>query len=802
MILMRRILLASLVLMSAACCKAQLVINEVMQSNVECLMDDINEFPDSWVELYNAGTDAVNLSLYKIGITDAVSEAWQLPSQTVASHQYVVIYCDKESNGRHTDFRLDSGKNGAVYLFQNGTLSDSYTKIPKMLAPDISYGLEKDGTGKPNFMLTATPGSPNHGGVSADILPEPIFSFTGSVLSQSAARQLTLSLPAGVPEGTVIRYTLNGTTPTLASPLYSSPLSITKNTVVRARLFCSGWQSPTATTHSYLILGRDVTLPVVSIVTADKYFNDNRVGIYVDGTYNSSKKNYEYDWRRPINIEFFENAGSQSVINQLCETRVQGGATRSNQLKSLAVYANKRFGTKRFSYEFFPDQRPGMTEYKSFLLRNAGNDFDYLYMRDAIIQRAMASHCDLDWQAWRPAIVFINGTYKGMLNIRERSNEDNIYTNYDGLEDIDMLENWNDLKTGTKDNWTAFQTFYTEHGHTYDEYNKLMDCTEFINMFIMDMYFNNQDWPGNNICMWRPTEEGGRWRFVAKDTDFGLGLYNSSYAYKTIQWLYNPSYDSNRAWANTYDATRLFRRLMEDADFYREFIDRTCIYMGDFLNEKGVRAVWDPMYEQIRTEYPYHRKLINEWWPNYSSELSQAQRWLKNRTADYYTQLGNYYSLNSPIVMKINADAQASALAGVDIQFNGVTLSSGVFDGKFFAGRKITLKGSPKADVHDGVMPYNVDKWTVTLQTSTGKTVTDYPGNTLEITMPSCYSMVVEANLAVADGISEVVDDDDEMSASRAGYAGAYNLQGMRLSDEVQRSHRGIIIRNGRKIVR
>ena len=30
---------------------AQLIINELMQSNIDCVMDDINEFPDSWVEL-------------------------------------------------------------------------------------------------------------------------------------------------------------------------------------------------------------------------------------------------------------------------------------------------------------------------------------------------------------------------------------------------------------------------------------------------------------------------------------------------------------------------------------------------------------------------------------------------------------------------------------------------------------------------------------------------------------------------------------------------------------------------------
>ena len=56
-----------------------LVINELMQSNIDCIMDDINEFPDSWVELFNTGTEPVNIAEYKIGITRADSAAWMLP---------------------------------------------------------------------------------------------------------------------------------------------------------------------------------------------------------------------------------------------------------------------------------------------------------------------------------------------------------------------------------------------------------------------------------------------------------------------------------------------------------------------------------------------------------------------------------------------------------------------------------------------------------------------------------------------------------------------------------------------------
>ena len=84
---------------------AQIVINEIMQSNIDCIMDDMNEFPDSWVELYNNSSQSVNLSNFKIGLTDDSGKAWRLPSKTLNSHSYALVYCDKEGSGFHTDFR-------------------------------------------------------------------------------------------------------------------------------------------------------------------------------------------------------------------------------------------------------------------------------------------------------------------------------------------------------------------------------------------------------------------------------------------------------------------------------------------------------------------------------------------------------------------------------------------------------------------------------------------------------------------------------------------------------------------------
>ncbi|MBQ9215668.1 MAG: CotH kinase family protein [Prevotella sp.] len=735
----------------------QLVINELMQSNVDCIMDDLNDFPDSWVELYNAGSTGVDLSNYRLGLSDKAEEAWHLPSVMVGSKQYVLIYCDKEAQSLHTNFRLESGKGGAVYLFEGSTVADKVTDMAKQPSPNIAYGRKTDGSSEWGYQLEPTPNAANCGATSSQLLGDPVFSEQGRVIT-GGSFTLKLSVPEGSPAGTEIRITTDGSEPTAQSTLYTDPISLNSTLTVRARLFCAGWLSPRSVTQSYIFFSRNQTLPLISIVTDKRYLSDPKIGIYVDGSYESGKKNYEHNWRRPMNIEYFETSGQPSEINQLCEARIAGGATRGAALKTLAVYANKRFGKKHLEYEFFPDQKPGLREFKSVMLRNSGNDFDYLYMRDPIVQRTMASRRDLDWQAWRPAIIYINGQYKGMLNIRERSNEDNIWSNYDKLEDIDMIENWKELKEGTWDNYNLLMAFCNAHNHTMAEYDKLIDCSEYADLMLMHLYFNNVDTPGNNWMMWRPRAEGGRWRFVAKDCDYTMGLYGDPVTYKIINWLYNPNYDYGKNWgANRYEATRIFRRLMEDTDFFNMFIDRACIYMGDFLNERGIREVWDPMYNMVRSELDSHRKLyqVNQWWPpSYSDEVSKARNWITQRTKIFYNQLGDYYKLGTGVRMSVNKTVDNPE--EMEITFNGYRLTKGSFDGQFFADREVTLEAkAPEGKVVKG--------WSVVNVSSSGAVSTQVEGSTYSFLMPECSSLNINVILADADdpsGISTITEQE------------------------------------------
>lgn len=666
-----------------------LQINEVMQSNIDCIMDDCNEFPDGWIEFYNNSENCINLRDYRLGIKREASSAWQMPDVEIAPYELTLIYADKENKGCHAPFRLETGKGCALYVFDaRGEMMDSLVIAKKQPAPNIAYGRLTEGDEEWGYQYLPTPGTKNCRQLCTEILDAPLFSVAGQVFTEQAEVDLALSMPEGTPQGIEIRYTTDGSEPTQESPLYAGTIHIDHTMTVRAKAYGEGYLSARSATQSYIFLGREMTLPLISITTDDRYLNDSTLGIIV---------NCHENWRRPINLEYFEAEGCPSALNQLCETRMQGGASRNWEVKSMALYAHKRFGEKRFGYEFFPEQRPGQDNYKSLLLRNAGNDCYYLYIRDALIQRSMASCVDLDWQAWQPAIVYINGKYNGMLNIRERSNADNIYTNYDGLEDIDMVENWTELKEGSIDSFYQFYDFFHESLHSLEEYSQILDIEEFINYMIMEIYYNNMDFPHNNVMQWRPREEGGRWRFVAKDLDITLGMYDNPYTFETFRWYYDPDYSDIYRY-NKPEYTIYFRQLMENEDFRRLFLDHMAVYMGDFLNYDHVWPLWSEMYETISTELPYLRELLTQEVHNYDSGTYRAKEWLKNRTDEMYRQMTDYYGLGPEIALSINQDIEhPEQLDDIAITVNGIPLSEPKFDGKYFGGQSIVLTASPVA---------------------------------------------------------------------------------------------------------
>ena len=789
-------LCACLLFLSAGSTRAQLVINEIMQSNVDCLMQD-NEYPDSWVELYNAGSSTEKLSEYKLGETDKSNEAsklyggsndpwgggwgwgwgWGSTEKEIKAGERVLIYCDGGSGDQHTSFSLETGKGCTLFLFKNDKVVDQLPdSLKKQPAPNIAYGRKTDGGEEWGYQLKATPGAANSGGVCShkQILDDPVFSLSGRVFREGEDFTLLITVPEGAPEGTRVYYTTDGSEPVKTSRFSDSvTISISQTTIVRAKLMCNGWLSPRSLTQSYICMDHDFVLPVFSLTTDKKHFYDSSTRILTDANAGSNGKK---EWRRPVNVEFFEQANLDScVINQLCETRVSGNWTRRFPLRTLAVYAKKRFGTKHFKYEFFPELRPGSKDFKSILLRNSGNDFPFLYSRDAIMQAQVAKHCDVDWQAGRPAIIFINGVYKGMVNIRERSNDDGIYSNYDGLEDVDMVENWSELKAGNQQHWNDFNNFKNSTHSKYDDWAKQLDVEEFLNVMITNIVHCNLDFPGNNICFWRPSANGGRWRVQMKDIDYCLGIYDRAtntntsdimngdvykikVDYDYIKWLYTPSMDSHYNWANGDNSTKLFRNLMANTQIKNYFLDRLAIYMGDFLSfEQTWDDTWRDWSAAIEDEIMVHRKLYGLKAEGYQTELEKAKTWLQTRIPYVYKHEQSYYKLGAVTPFTINipeaseTDDALSLLGGPNVNnivFNGVKLSRNTFNGCFFASRSITLQAD------------NIEGWQITEQYSTGDPVVQTViGSELAYQIPTGCKAVSIQTLDTVDGITDLAQD-------------------------------------------
>lgn len=744
---------------------AKVIINEAMQSNVNSLFYE-NEYPDSWIELYNDDDADTDLSGYIVGVKENPSKGYALPAgTTIKAGGYLLIYCDKEEKGLHTSFRLESGK-GSMYIFTpDGILHDKITHA-KMPAPDVSLG--RDSEGNVVYYLKATPGEPNTSATADALLPAPEFSVAGGL--KTSTESLTVSIPADAPADAILCVTTDGSEPT-ADNAVEAPytLEITDNISVRAKLL-----SPTAlprlsTTHSYIFGRDDSALDIISISASPEDLYSQETGIL---NTEEGSVNYLEDWRRPINIEYFHNG--QTDVNQIGETRVQGGYSRIiNAQKSLAVYANKRFGEKRFdSSNFWPD-KPNVTESKSFILRNAGNDFDGAHMRDAYLQTMIGTHTDnLDYQAYRPIILYINGVYKGVYNLRERSNEDFVEANYDGLEDIDMSENWNEQKVGSEEAVNDFIEFYNREGLTLGELAEVFDIDSFLQKLACDVYATNDDFIRNNAVIWRNTLEGAdnRWRVLVKDLDLGIGRWDSSASINMFDvidnYMTDESFASDEEREFVRKLARLYQFFLDDAEARELLIDRVCFFMGDFFSPAPAAESFNNMLSEFAAEMPatYAVYLSGEKldetmeaWRYHTTELIPA--WLQKRPAILAQQMTERFSLGTPYRLTISPQGHAT------VNLFGRIMTQDKFDGYYFSGRTLKLHA----------VPYMCWKADIITEAGTKKRVCYDEGADVEFNAPA-DAATVAFTLIASSGINDINAD------HTTGNPSYYTLSGIQLT--------------------
>ena len=716
--------------------EAKLWINEIMQSNIDGVYT-AGDFPDSWFEIYNDGESAVRLTNYRVGDSDDFESAYELTGSVgVGAKGYNLIYCDKEGSGYHTDFRIDSGK-GKLYLFSpEGEILDmvSYAKMP---APNVAYGRVEDGGAEWGWELTPTPRAANGGGVTTKILPDPEFTTTGNVrYNVKRIEEVTVRIPAGVelPSDTRLYVTTDGSEPTTESASYEQEFkaSTSQSMVIRAKLISKEAISPRAVTHSYIYHPRAEGLPVVSLVTNQDYLYDEEIGIW---------QHFNEKWRRPVNVEYFTKSGGDAEINQLGEFRIHGGWSRNHPQKSFAVYANKRFGTKRYDYAFWED-KPEVKKSKSFVLRNGGNCFNTSRINDAFVQTLFGRNCaNLDWQAYQPTVCYINGEYRGIYALRQRSNEDYVEDCYDGLEDIDMLENWNELKAGTTDSFEELKRLY-ESNPSYEQMAEAIDVENFANLYIANAWATNTDFPGNNIVMWRPTAEGGKWRWIMKDLDF-LASNPSDFTYFDFL-LHTGGYENNVGEGNAHHAVKLFQVMTGLEEFREAMIDRFMVYLGDFLRPEVTAALIEEQREALMAEYRAHLSCYGNpvSYEGWMASVDGLKQWCAERTDRMPGIICDYFGLGAPVKLSISG-------GGSGFSVNGIAVQGEDYAGAWPAMRSVTVRSD---DENMG--------WKVTVVAKTGRRNVYEVASPEYIITPSKNVASIEIEGGDVSGVGNVVAED------------------------------------------
>ena len=418
--------MAVLTVVAAMPAGAQITINEVLASN-----NSINTDPDygsnaDWIELYNAGQTDVDLSGWSV--TDNLNKPQKhiLPDgTTIKAGEYLLIWCDDKGAGLHAGFKL-SADGEEVGLFDSaGDMVDSITFGPQYI--DISYGHPIDDTGKTVFFMTPTPGTANTTQGYTGKSNQPV------ILTQGGAYAGSVTVTITNDQGGKVYYTTDGSEPTEESNVYTAPLTFTSTTVLRARILEDGMMPGLTKTMTYFLNNefQGHSLPVVSLATESSNFWDSEHGIYGY----TNKYNEKADFESPVNIELYENNGSdRAAFNEAAGVKINGLYAWQLPQKMLGVYFKKKYGESKLSYQlFYDDER---TKFDDCALRASGNDWNYTMFRDGLLQQACRrGGLNLALQAFRPSVVYLNGEFLGIHNIREKVNEEYIETRY-GLEEI------------------------------------------------------------------------------------------------------------------------------------------------------------------------------------------------------------------------------------------------------------------------------------------------------------------------------------------------------------------------------
>ena len=576
----------------------------------------------------------------------------------------------------HTNFKLSS--TGEAIVLTNSTNGTIDEVTFGSIGPDVSYGRQPDGSSIWFLFSEATPGDSNTTPGFTGTVSIPQVSIDGGFYSTPLSVAIT---PASVND--IVYYTLDGSEPKETSTPYTNPIQISSTKVLRTKAFSTGFLPSKTITNTYLI-NFSTALTVVSLSTDPDNLFDEEFGIYAMGdsaeaAFPHFGANFWQDWERPVHVELFETDGSKGFGIDM-GAKIFGGWSRGNAQKSFALFARGQYGESILNYKLF-DELP-FEEYESFVLRNGGNDWLSTMFRDAF-QTSLVDGIDIDKQDYRPALLFINGEYWGIQNIREKVNEHFLAQHHNVNPDsVDILEYFGEVVKGDSTEYLALHSFIENNSmaitSNYEYVKSQMEVDNFIKYFVSQIYFDNQDWPGSNIKYWRKSGNG-KWRWILFDTDFGYGIWNANaYQNNTLQFALETN---GPGWPNPPWSTLFLRKLLENNSFKNDFIN----YFADLSNTNFKPATvvnkLNSMASVIQPEIVRHSTRWNQFtYDQWLTNVQNMRYFASHRITYMQTHFMQKFSLSGFAVVNVfNSDTSMGS-----IKLNSLEIKSPILVRKLF----------------------------------------------------------------------------------------------------------------------
>ncbi|MDD6466879.1 MAG: CotH kinase family protein [Erysipelotrichaceae bacterium] len=597
---------------------SDLIISEAMNGNSSYLPQNGAQYYD-WIELKNVSDHEIQLSDYSLSDRASLPNQFILPNVVLKPNEYYVVMASgnpllTNKNYVHANFKL-SNREG-IYLSKNNQIVDALYVFDLPLG----YSVGKDDQGAVFYYSTPTPLKNNADG-AVGVSSKPVVDQLSTAVN--GIDELVVSMKA---LGTIY-YTTDGSVPTTKSNIYQGPLHLKKSTVLNVRAKEDGKWVSDVLTYSYII-NENHTLPVLSMSIAPTKLKDLHSHAWTEG--------YEVGGG---SIELFEDGESKFFIPM--GLQLFGGSARGEPKKCYEVVFKKKYGAGHLEYPLFSNR--DSSYYQSFVLRTGSQDEEMSMIRDIVGTSLMDDYTEVDVQAYKPIILYINGKYWGIYFIREKVDEVFVANHYNieaNEANTDIVRIDGTYKSGNKKRYNALVNFVSTHDlskkENYEKVKTMIDVENCIDYWIGVIWTTNNDIVNCRMFA-NPYLEDGRFHYIFYDLDFAFYNYVNNF----FQFTTDPS-----GMTFNHYPTTILRNLMKNAEFRSLFVERLSYNLKNTWNQKIVLQRIDEITSMLEPEIKRDRKRWNYTYQQWIDAVDELKYYCKKRDAYIKKQAKSYFHLS------------------------------------------------------------------------------------------------------------------------------------------------------------